>query len=637
MANGDVRFQIKATDKTKAAFDSVQSGLKSVYGKVFSLQGAVAALAGTAGFGALIISAAKTADATAKAADRLRISTQALAGLQYASSLAGVETNKFNGYLAHMEKSIGQAATQGGQMAAVLEQTGLNIQQLNAMNPHQQFLALSDAINHMGSATQRSYVEATLFSDATNEMLNVMATGRGHIEALTREAERFGVAISRADASKIEAANDSFTRLGYAVKGLATTIAVDLSPYVSVLANRLADATKQGNGFKTQIFQGVEQVTLAVAKMADVWRGLEVTWKLLEVAFAEYAKGVWAWWDMTFGNIFRALSHLPEIGDKFRAVADVIGYASQDASQRAARLSGELSKLAMEPMPSDSVQQFFDSIRKEADKTAQKVAAVTQQNNAQLAGAPAAQQQDPQLAARLQQLMDSTKSEHQLLEEKYQDQQFLLDDALNNNLISYQTYQEQLQAIELQHQAKMSSIEARGILQRRHFEESNTRQRVAFVFGQLAQMTQGVAQNNKTMFEINKVAAIANAIINTYQGVTLALASYPPPVSFAMAAIQLAAGLAQVSAIRSQSFGDGAASPSLTGQGGGTSTINAVPVGATNSTQVTNDQQSQSSKEQKIFNITISGNPTGQQIRDLIESINQEVGDGAQLHATTIG
>ena len=61
------------------------------------------------------------------------------------------------------------------------------------------------------------------------------------------------------------------------------------------------------------------------------------------------------------------------------------------------------------------------------------------------------------------------------------------------------------------------------------------------------------------IFGQTKAVAIATALINTYKGVTTALAEYPPPISFAMAGLQLAAGMAQVMNIRSQSSQGGAA------------------------------------------------------------------------------
>lgn len=76
-----------------------------------------------------------------------------------------------------------------------------------------------------------------------------------------------------------------------------------------------------------------------------------------------------------------------------------------------------------------------------------------------------------------------------------------------------------------------------------------------------------------TMFNKSKAAAAASALINTYQGITKAIAEYPPPISYAMAGLQAALGFAQVRQIY-------AASASGGGGGGATSVPSAPPVAA---------------------------------------------------------
>lgn len=66
-------------------------------------------------------------------------------------------------------------------------------------------------------------------------------------------------------------------------------------------------------------------------------------------------------------------------------------------------------------------------------------------------------------------------------------------------------------------------------------------------------MLSSTSQFLDTMFEGNKTAATASALINTYQGITKALSAYPPPYSYAMAAMQAAMGFQQVRAIQSTS------------------------------------------------------------------------------------
>lgn len=71
-----------------------------------------------------------------------------------------------------------------------------------------------------------------------------------------------------------------------------------------------------------------------------------------------------------------------------------------------------------------------------------------------------------------------------------------------------------------------------------------------------------------TLFEDNKMVAIAQAIVNTAQGVTAALAQYPPPLSFAMAAAQAALGAAQIATIKSTRPGGGGSAKRPSAGGG---------------------------------------------------------------------
>jgi hypothetical protein len=171
-------------------------------------------------------------------------------------------------------------------------------------------------------------------------------------------------------------------------------------------------------------------------------------------------------------------------------------------------------------------------------------------------------------------------TERQRINQGFQERQLAIDAAERARLISATEAARQRELVETRHQAALGNVAAQGALARRRFDEMDMRMKVSTVFGALQEMTQGVANNNRQMFELNKIASTANAIINTAQGVTLALASYPPPISFAMAAAQLAAGLVQISTIQSAQFGSASSPPSV-GGGNATPTFTA-PTVATN-------------------------------------------------------
>jgi hypothetical protein len=67
-----------------------------------------------------------------------------------------------------------------------------------------------------------------------------------------------------------------------------------------------------------------------------------------------------------------------------------------------------------------------------------------------------------------------------------------------------------------------------------------------------------VSSTLSAVFKESKAAAIASAVIDTYSGINKALAAYPPPYSYAMAALTAAKGFANVAAIRSTSQSGGA-------------------------------------------------------------------------------
>jgi hypothetical protein len=87
-------------------------------------------------------------------------------------------------------------------------------------------------------------------------------------------------------------------------------------------------------------------------------------------------------------------------------------------------------------------------------------------------------------------------------------------------------------------------VEAEGVRSRKEGLEETGRALKAFA-------AEG-AKRSKKMFRLQQAVQIGEAIMNTYAGASKALATLPPPFSFAVAALTVATGLAQVANIRSQ-------------------------------------------------------------------------------------
>jgi len=89
---------------------------------------------------------------------------------------------------------------------------------------------------------------------------------------------------------------------------------------------------------------------------------------------------------------------------------------------------------------------------------------------------------------------------------------------------------------------------------RTDFEKKSELEKTQFAISQTASIFDNLGKENRRAFEAAKAFNIVNAVMNTYMGATKALATYPPPFNFIAAAAVVAAGLAQVASIRSQTY-----------------------------------------------------------------------------------
>lgn len=130
--------------------------------------------------------------------------------------------------------------------------------------------------------------------------------------------------------------------------------------------------------------------------------------------------------------------------------------------------------------------------------------------------------------------------------------------------------------------------------------------------------------HSRKAFELGKAASVANAMVNTYEGVTGAYTFGAkiggPPLGAVFGAAALAAGLANVQAIASQKFGGGGMS---VGGGGGFTGQAATPV-------VTQPATQAPVTPANTVNVTIVGNVVDHDkfAREVIPSIQKAFADG---------
>ena len=371
MAIKDPVITIKAKNNTKRAFGAVRKSLQGMKGAVFNLKSGLVALAGAAGFGLAVKESFKTTDALAKQADQMGINTKQLAGLKHALDITTDGTVNIQKAVLSMSGTIVDAGAGLKTYTRVYDELGLNVKELEALDPANQFIEISEALNALENQTRKNALAADIFGARNAQLVNTAKLGREGLEAMSKEAEALGLAVNRVDAAKIEAANDSFTRMKGVISGVANRIAVALAPFLAAISDHLVEASINSEGFKDTITGAIRTTITAVGFLGDVFRGLEFVWKGLQVAFLSLVS-------FTINKIADLDQVMTDILNKIPGVsADVeqnILFLAEGVGEKLLLLRQELDTLVLAPLPSQNIDAFFDNIETRATRAAQVVA-----------------------------------------------------------------------------------------------------------------------------------------------------------------------------------------------------------------------------------------------------------------------
>ncbi len=561
--------------------------------------GKYAALAAAATGAAMLKMGLDSGDALAKTADKLGLTTEGLAGLRFAAEQTGVASNKLDMGLQRMTRRVAEAAQGTGEAKNALKELGISAQEIARLSPDEQFLKIAGAMENVTSQSDKVRLGFKLFDSEGVALVNTLAAGEAGIRGMAAEADELGGALSRIDAAKIEMANDAMAKIKTAFGGAAQTIAAQFAPVLEAVSDKFTDIIKKNGAFKVEIVAAIKTGIVMVAKFADAWVGLEMIWEGLKLAWSGTALLITqgladidqAITDMAnnanaaVNSIIEGANKLP--GVEIELIADVepnatLQQMAADAQAAFDNAESKFLKFTTAPLPSENVAVWLEEVEAAADEAAAKIAATKPGGADALDAGTLDPAEDPETIARkeaLQQqieaLAEKLMTEEEMLNEATQRRLEMVMQAQVDDLVSAQKAAELRLGIEADFEAKMTALKKKGESEREKFGKKSWQGQVKQVAGSLMQMTQSMATSNKAMFRINQAAAIANAVVNTAQGVTKALASYPPPLSFAMAAAQAAAGAVQIGSIASASFG-----------GGGSASAVAPSVAATGATEV---------------------------------------------------
>jgi len=398
-------------------------------GKQVSTFGIGLGAAALAGVSILTKQAFTAIDSMAKLSDSIGISTEDIAGFQLAAEITGVSVQMMNDSLEKMVKRIGAVVGGTGAAKQTLSDLGLSAVDLANSGGAEAFGTIADAINKLGTDSERTNAAFAIFGKSGIKLTNTLALGSKGILAFKEEAKLMGLAVSRVDSAKIEAANDSMNRLGKISVGLARQFSVKLAPFIQLAADKMVAFSLSGGGATKKIIAGFGFVLKVMGRLADTFEVLKAGFFALKGTATIAILGIGLVVQVLAKEVDRLLSILSINSGLEQSVSNFNDGLVLEAEKSFAK-AGEAFGNALDGKNSKAISKFVTEIQDAAELAGKSVEKNVEDKLSKVI--PVVKKIDKALRSMAKGIVDSVKSPMEKFVEKMQD----INKAFNAGLIS---------------------------------------------------------------------------------------------------------------------------------------------------------------------------------------------------------
>lgn len=261
-----------------------QNALKNIKPSLNQVAAGVAAIsAAVVGFGIKATTDfVKAGDEVHKMALRTGFTTEMLSRLRYAAQIGGTSIQGLETGIKRMQRVLVDAGRGLETSKRALDDLGLSVDDLMAMNPEQQFMTILRAIAGVEDATLKAALAQDIFGRSGTDLLPVLEDGVEGLENTMDAADRLGVVFDEEAAKKAANLNDRMTDMKEAMNGVKNAIGEELAPVFIPLLQGMTDFIVKISEFLKEHPGFVK----ALMTIGTVLIGLIAAWKALSIAMA---------------------------------------------------------------------------------------------------------------------------------------------------------------------------------------------------------------------------------------------------------------------------------------------------------------------------------------------------------------
>ncbi|MCP3907212.1 MAG: hypothetical protein GY712_04275 [Oceanicoccus sp.] len=570
----NARYDVIAKDGASGTIRKVSGGFKDMDSLVYKLTGGMSLLGAmnVGVFAAIYKAQAPVIDQLAKTSDKLGIATEKLQAMRDAGERAGVSQGSLDISLQRMVRRVAEASTGTGEAVKALDALGLSAKELVQLSPDQQFAKISDELAKVDNQSQKVALAFKFFDSGGVNMVNLTSDA---INEAAEEMESLGISITRLDAAKVEAANDSFQRMGRNITGVQQKMTVGMSGALTALSGQFNTMAADAGGWGVVATNAAYGVLTAVGVLGDFTERLGLAWDTVSIKI-----------DKVVVAKNKLLNFLDLSKNKREKLIASIALAEERSALETQEIDLADRKAKLENLSfSQGLMLRYEQALIESSKRAKSIianydrpiaptsTAAPQAPAATIPGVDATGPLDTYnsyidgVEAQFARLGEIYKTDEQRVYDSFEAKRATVEEYAALGVEQRLAANDLLFEIEDEKERKLTAIEEAGLTERDRLARLSATNRSKHLFGEMKALTAGVAQQNRAMFEINKAAAIAEGILGLRASVLSAYefgSAFGPVVAAGYAAIAGAAQLANLEAIRGSSYsgGGGGSAPS---------------------------------------------------------------------------
>ena len=592
MIAGDLEVRMwmnvaRIADDVNKATGAVGTGMKKIESSINAAKGVLASFGVALGAYGIITYAKDTlefADSMGKAAQATGVSVEALSQMTVAAKLADVDMETMAKGLEHVSQAGAMSVSGTSTQARAFAGLGISVKDAsgNLKDGNELMREMADKFATIEDGSGKTAAAMAIFGRAGAAMIPMLNKGSEELDRMAQLSDKLGLTISGRTAAAAEKVNDEFTTMGLAVKGLAVQFMDQMLPVLTGVSNSLLSAATNGG------------------TLDNVLTGLVDSAKVFVTGFQTV--------DFVLESFGRAIGAVAAAGSA--ALHGDFGEAS-----KILKMNQEDAKKSTEEFAASITKLWEDTSKAQAK--AQEMQPKREKFNLDL-GTGTTPKSDRNAAQN-----SLYAQEEKLLEEKLErdiQHQKDYEDAIAQ--IQIDAFNRKLE-IQAKSNAELAQLAFQGELSLTDIQNMGIAQRVGTAASGLGQLFQMVSGHSKTMFELSKKFALIDATISMYQGIAKGVA-LGWPMGIPAVAWATAQGIATIQKIQASQFG-GAGGGGVAAGGGAISNIYGDQTTPTIGAIATKPQTTA---------VTIhmtDGMYTAGAVRNLIEKINEQVGDGMQL------